>query len=414
MGRAGLLLLVTTLAATACGGSQPAERARSSESDGARTELPASSARASQRPAAPAPREAQSLAGCGQGPVFSVLPLATSDFRSFRPLGFPQPPQHIFGAKHSNFTINLPGEKPVSGLPVRFPSDATVTSIVSTESDQGSGYQLTFFPCREFKSYLFHLGEISPALESALGQSSPKCENFDFGAGGKIRKCTAETRLSVKAGEAAGASDPFAGVDWGGVDYRVTLPFANPTRYDGDFPHMVSPLEYATAEVRALVDRKIGTFDGQVLRTAPPITGSLMQDKVGTAQGNWFTHGSTFMNTQDFGPWLGLLHDHVHPETPIISMGTSVRGMQMGLYTFTPRTSGLNNRDFSEVRSDGAVYCYEGFALGRTASQLNLSTVAGVLLMTMPDPTTLKVELQPGKSCGAGRTMTESASVFER
>jgi len=352
---------------------------------------------------------------CPSGPVFTVLPMDPSDFRAFRPLGFPQPPIHIFGAKHSAFTINLPGQPAVSGRPVRFPSDATVTEIVSTESAAGSGYQVTFAPCRDLKSYLFHLGTIATALENAFKASAPTCQDFDFGAaGGRTRKCSARLSLAVRAGDPVGGSDAFAGVDWGLVDYRVTLPYANPKRYDGDYPHIGSPVDYAAPDVRTQLEARLGSIDASVRRTADPKAGTVMQDVPGTAQGNWFTGDANFMNTTDFGPFLGLLHDFVDPDVPIVSMGTSVRGMSMGIYTFVPRPTGVVNRDFRDVRPDGQTYCYEQFQGGRTRSGLNLATASGVLVMTMPTPTSLRVELQAGPTCASARLPGANAFTFDR
>ena len=59
--------------------------------------------------------QADGLEACRDEPLFDHIPMALEDFRAFRPLGFVSIPIHIFGAKHSNFAINLPDEH-VSGL----------------------------------------------------------------------------------------------------------------------------------------------------------------------------------------------------------------------------------------------------------------------------------------------------------
>src|SRR3989344_5618744 len=53
-------------------------------------------------------RSDSDIPSCYQGPEFNTIPMALSDFRAFRPLGFVAIPIHIFGAKHSNFSIILP------------------------------------------------------------------------------------------------------------------------------------------------------------------------------------------------------------------------------------------------------------------------------------------------------------------
>lgn len=346
-------------------------------------------------------------------PLFSVIPMELGDFRSFRPLGFINPPIHIFGAKHSNFTINLPGETPKTGLLVKFPSDATVTQITTTYGDQGdTGYQVTFYPCEQFKSYLFHLETIADTLAQDIAKDQGKCQEFNFG-NSKTKKCEKKTALKVKAGDPVGTNDRFGGVDWGAVDYRVINKFANPDRYDRDYPSYTSPIAYLTPENKTLMENKLRSLDGSVKRTAEPIYGTIAQDIAGTAQGNWFIGDKSFKNQQDFSPFMALLHDYIDPSQPIISMGNSVTGVKMGLYSFEPQSTGTTNRDFKDIKSDGNVYCFNNFLSGQSVGQLNLSTLNGVLLMQMPNEKTLKVEYQPG-SCGDEFKISTNATTFDR
>lgn len=371
-------------------------------------------------PAAPAQGPSgpqQGLPACPKGALFTTLPMALSDFRAFRPLGFLQPPIHIFGAKHSSFTINLPGES-MSGKLVRFPSNAWVTAIVSTESAQGSGFQLTFYPCRTFKAYFFHLGKLSDALQAAFGASTPNCQVQDFGRE-TIKKCVAVLSHKVKAGSLVGYSDSFAGVDFGALDYAAKPhAFVNPSRYDFDYRYYVSPVPYFAKKPRAQLEKKLGSWDGTVRRTAEPRVGTLLQDVAGTAQGNWFTPGASFMTTFDFSPFLALVHDYVDPKQPIFSMGNSVKGVRLGLYSFVPRSTGLVNRDFDDVKPDGQVYCYEAFLSGTSVGKLGLGSIDGVLLLSMPSAIQLLVERQgaAGAGCESLRpwALSAGATQFER
>lgn len=351
---------------------------------------------------------------CPDGPLFNHMPMELSSFRAFRPLGFFTLPTHIFGTKHSNFAINLPGES-IKGLPVEFPSDAVVTQIVATESDKSKGYQVVFFPCDNFKSYFFHLGMLGPRLEEKMkgvGQSS--CKDFNFGTE-KIKKCELKTELRVSSGELAGLSDGFGGVDFGAVDYRLPpADYANPKRYDGDYPYYTSPVLYFTPELRAKLEDKLRSIDGKVKRTAEPRVGTLLQDVKGTAQGNWFIGDKSFMNTDDLSPFLALAHDYIDPAQPIFSMGTSVKGLASGLYSFTPTASGTINRDFKDVKSDGQTYCYEKFPAGPTAGGQGLTQPGGVIIMAMPSGTQLKVEFKAGTCATVDQTFTQNATMFER
>ena len=95
-------------------------------------------------------------------------------------------------------------------------------------------------------------------------------------------------------------------------------------------------------------------------------------------------------------------------------MGSSVAGLRLGLYAFTPERSGTVNRDFADVRPDGTTYCYERFHSGRTPSALNLASAAGAILLRMPSATTIAVEFQQGATCATARPMGAAAKTFER
>lgn len=276
---------------------------------------------------------------------------------------------------------------------------------------------MTFFPCDNFKSYFFHLGTITEKLSQEFKNGKAACQVIGTGAD-VIKKCQVNTEVKVKSGELAGTNDGFGGVDFGAVDYRLPpADYANPKRYDGDYLHYTSPVLYFTDELKTQLEGKLRSIDGTTLRTADPKIGTLLQDVKGTAQGNWFIGDQSFMNSQDFSPFLALLHDYIDPSQPLFSMGTSVRGLKMGLYGFKPQADGRVNRDFRDVRPDGSIYCFDNFLSGKTAGGLNLSGVDGVLMATMPDDVKLKVE----KAGSAGSTcantpldFTSAATVFER
>ncbi|HJQ08220.1 MAG TPA: hypothetical protein VJ836_01920 [Candidatus Saccharimonadales bacterium] len=353
---------------------------------------------------------------CSDGPLFNHLPMALADFRSFRPLGFVTQPTHIFGAKHSSFTINLPHESK-KGLKVVFPSDALVTAIISTESKRSAGYQMTFYPCSDFKSYFFHLGTISERLQREIKGGKATCQNVGTGEN-LIKKCQVDIEVKVESGELAGTNDGFAGVDFGAVDYRLPpAQYANLKRYDGDYPHYTSPILYFTPTLKSQLESKLRSIDGAVLRTAEPKVGTLLQDIKGTAQGNWFIGDKSFNNSQDFSPFLALLHDYIDPLQPLFSMGTSVKGLNMGLYGFKPRGSGVINRDFKDIKPDGSTYCFDSFLTGKTVGGLNLSAVSGAIIMAMPDESKLKVEKigQAGSSCvNTTLAFSSAATIFDR
>src|SRR3989304_8930256 len=101
---------------------------------------------------------------------------------------------------------------------------------------------------------------------------------------------------------------------------------------------------------------------------------------------------------------------------PIMAIGNSIKGVNMGLYSFRVATDGLVNRDFGEVKADGRTYCYDSFVQGQSAGGMPLGRPSGILLVSMPSDTTLKVELVAGssRSAVANRALTGNATTFER
>ena len=122
-----------------------------------------------------------------------------------------------------------------------------------------------------------------------------------------------------------------------------------------------------------------------------------MQDVPGTAQGNWFT--GSLDRPATWAQEMALVHDHIDPTLAAISIGGTV--MEMGVWLFPPEQAGLINREFSQVKPDGRIYCYQG-ALSSQYGQEN-PEFPGRLLIRMDKPESMSVERQDG-SCqnGAG------------
>jgi len=167
---------------------------------------------------------------------------------------------------------------------------------------------------------------------------------------------------------------------------------------------------------RKALEAKTGHVFGARWRTSEPIGGTYAQDVPGAAQGNWFVPGLSFRTSTDPSPFLGLAHDYVDPTQPMIAIGSSVKGLPMGLYSFSVQRAGSINRDFRDITSDGKIYCYDQFAQGQSHGGLPLRPAAGALLMTLPSPTTLRVEFVAGAACAntVGPAFTASATLYER
>ena len=348
--------------------------------------------------------------------LLDTSPIDTGSFIAFRPLGFLSPPIHMFPAKHSAFSITPPGATAVP-VPVRSPGRVWVTEIwEATFSTGGGNYQIYLYPCVDVRVYFGHLVTLSDRLKGEMDKSPASCNSFQDGTA-VVTTCR-HTNLSVAldSGELMGTGPDSAGVDFGVMDRRRTpAAFVRLDHYDSFYPYWASPLDYFTPTSKATLERKTGHVFGAVFRTASPIGGTFMQDVAGTAQGNWFSPGKYHVNTTDLSPSLGLASDYVDPTQPVMAIGNSIPGLNMGLYSFAPETVGLVNRAFRDVHSDGNTYCYDRFLQGQTTGGLPLTRPNGVVLLTLPTETTLRVQLVAGGSCAAANpVMTGAATAYER
>jgi hypothetical protein len=359
-----------------------------------------------------------SLPGCPDGPLYSVIPMAVDDFLAFRPLGFLSVPTHMFPAKHSSFAMSLPGTE-TPEKPVLFPSDVWVTEIWSYRSANYGGYQIYFQPCDRVRAYFFHLKDISDSLKAAFQAGDKRCADFNDPQG-VIVKCQARVSIKAAAGEPAGVSGDGAGVDFGMADFRIEpTGLVDPNHYPFDYPYYVSPVDYYPPALKAQFEAKLASWDGTIVRTAEPRSGSYRPDIPGAAQGNWFFPGLNMrINSEDMTPHLALVQDYIDPAEPVFAIGTRLAEARMGLYSFAPRDSGLTNRQFRDVTSDGNLYCYDAWKSGRSVGLLPLTRLDGVLLVSMPSETTLRVEKQgsAGATCESAQPwrFTQSAASFER
>lgn len=358
-------------------------------------------------------------APCAPGPLFDQLPMPLSEFRAFRPLGFLSFPIHVVPAWHSSFSRTLPGETRPR-VEVRFPGEATLVSVFAVEflSNGSKGYQLRFAPCDQALAYFNHLATVGARIDAALGATPGDCTEY-FDGSGMVRNCRHAVSLRVGSGEPAGLSDDTSGVDFGMIDYRLPAAgFANPAHYTRDFFYYASPVGYFVPELREALEARLGSYDGSVPRTAEPRGGAHMQDLPGTAQGTWFTPGISFVGSTSEDTMIALAHDYVDPRQPIFSIGARVAGLRAGLAAFVPEPAGRVNRDFAEVRADGETYCYDRFTSGRSVGGVPLGDPGGVLLLSMPTPTTLRIERRgaPGDSCAGvpDWALSGAASNFER
>ncbi len=347
---------------------------------------------------------------------FDTLPIALEDFLAFRPLGFMSAPIHMYPAKHSSFSMTPLGKTPVP-KPVYAPGAGYVYEISQSLLSTGaSGYQVTIHPCNELRLYIGHLASISDKLLTEFNKAPGACHSYFEGTTTFTTCKRDKLKIPVTSGELIATGPNAAGVDFGLLDFRLPpARFINLEHYDTYYPFNVSPLDYFTPTVRAAIESKTGHVFGDRMRTAAPIGGTHMQDIPGRAQGNWFLPDKNHKNTSDVSIFIGLSYDYVDPNEPVMTLGTSVKGAKMGLYSYTPAATGLINRNFKDIEPDGKVYCFENFKKGYTTGGLPLTSPSAVVLMKMSDYSSLKLEYVEQPNCATSlHRMSSAATLFVR
>lgn len=346
--------------------------------------------------------DSSSLPSCGSNySFFTHSPMGESDFDDLTPLGNLNPSGHVFPTDHIYFYL----VNSLAQYNLYSPGNVTVTQINASEhvEDGFTDYSFTFQPCNEFKAQFGHVSALSTKLSQAL--SAPYQWENTYSTGGKTyRNYGKNVSLTISAGEQIGTVGGNAGqnaLDMNAYDTRVTVNFANSSRWSNrDTIHTVCPIDYYSGSLKTTL---MNRFSGHgIKRTIDPVCGTIAQDIAGTAQGVWFVSGTTTFSSED--PHLALAHDNVDPTKPIFSVGTSMSasGLSSATYQFTPQSSGLVNRDFDDITSDGNIYCFEPTYL------------SGKIILQLTNSTTLKIEKQ-ADSCGSGPwSFTSNATTFER
>ncbi len=362
------------------------------------------------------------LPDCGsKTQFFSVPPMNMSDFLGIIPLGNLNPRQHVVPTNHLYFSIrgfnHTQNGWTTAKVPVAAPGNLTLMQISSNNySPVHTDYKLYFAQCSQFSAYYDHVTDLSPDLQALFAPPFDFCQAYSGGSSGV--SCTKFVHIPVQAGEypgtAGGVVNGSIALDFGAVDQRaVPLPFSVPSHYSSDQVQAVCAIDYYTPTMADTLRSRLGSWDGLSRRITPPVCGSIDQDVVGTAQGNWFGPGTVFP-VRDESNAIALVHDNVNASRGVFSIGSYMTnlGFQAGAYYFSPRSSGSVNLDFQYVQP-GQVYCYETGP--QSASGKYPITV---ILVQLLDASTLRIEGLPAStasSCGNGPwVFTANYADFQR
>ncbi len=339
----------------------------------------------------------------------TVLPLNEKDVSLFVNLGHLNPPGHTFPSDHGGFYLK-DWQKKVN---VYSPGTMKITEISTVKHITDGITDYTLGLASEYGSFKVVLGHLSgidaKILTQAPALESGNCENYM--AGGKsYQKCTIQAKIPVQAGEVigvAGGNPGQYGVDFGTFDLNRKFDFATNRFKDYQYPYTVSPLDYFTEEITQKLIPICGDYicGARLIRPIPPIGGTVRYDIAGTTQGLWFKKSApTFPEDVH----LALIFDNVEANLPVFSVGTSINGLNTGVYTFQTKTSGILNRAFKEVGADGQIYRYE-----ITSQCKGVSVPNTIILLKMNSQTELLVECQ-NVTAGPNWQFTAKAVTFER
>lgn len=310
----------------------------------------------------------ETLPDC-DGKLFTVAPVNLNSIYEISPLGSIGPPGHTFPTEHTYWHISATGET-TAMVDLYAPGNVYITEVVSTPEPEITDYTIRFALCKDIHGYYNHVKGISEELKSVLyGIECEKWQSPDNSCSKKL------SNYHVKAGTVIGKVGHIQGnFDVGALDYGVTNKFANQARYKSRTPNIVCPFEYFTPEIKSQIYAK-------VRRTAEPRCGEVMQDIAGTLQGNWFYGEDATAETQ-WEKQLAFVHDPGDPGKATISIAGIIS--EPLEWIFGPKSAGLVDREFSQVKADGNTYCY------------NLAS--GRIVLRMTSATELEIEKQSG-SC---------------
>ncbi len=373
--------------------------------------------------------DVSSLPSCGnKKDFFTALPLAVEDFTTIDPLGLLSPTAHVFPAPHLYFRIKKAGsgsDAPVAKVPLYAPGDMTITRInliqALNKPEFADDAAVHFSSCSEFKAYFDHVVDLAPKLKQAYDSASvDRCYEYTLTYKNGLvdwKKCDKKVNLNVSQGELigyAGGGPAQAVLDLAAYDSRIKPnKYASPTRiFRTELPYNVCPLDYFSSPLSILYRSKLGGYGFSQSNNAiiiSPTCGKVIQDIPGTAKGNWFLPG---IDTTRFGhepPHLALVQGHIDQDVQAFSNGDSTKksGLDFGIYYFTPTNSGFVNRDFSQVKPDGKVYCYN------TKNNYNQDALTTIIIQ-LADSETLKIEGKGATNCGNGPWEFDIPTEFER
>lgn len=334
------------------------------------------------------------------------------------PLGNSNPPGHTFPVDHNYFEGDADGIKhnvyaPGNGIVLGANEE---TGFDANGNIMRQGITVTMGLCKGVEIVIASPGELAPKIKNNIKESEKSCKN----SGGKhegekaITTCTNKLDYSVKAGDIIAITDgkDFPEV-WALDNNKKLSADVDWERYDSNYyPYAFCLFDLYSGTLKEEYYKLFGRYeparqkddDGKSIQSGPiftprtikPLCGQTIQNIVGTIQGDWFglPKGSDSFPGNNIGD-LALIHDNLDPTIGKIVVAGNVS--TAGVVQFVPFNSGSINREFSQVKADNQLYCYQD----DPNVQMGGFKITGKFLIQLLDDHHLKIENQSG-SCQTG------------
>ena len=345
---------------------------------------------------------------CTSETFFIASPLNIDDISSIVALGNLNPPGHVFPTDHIYFYIaRTEGSDHPHVVPLYSPGNLTINMINASEHVNAgfTDYSISLQPCEHITVVLGHVSSLSVEIFGDTSSFNEWNLDNEYSTGGETyRRWRKECNIKVTAGQvlgtAGGNSNQWA-LDLGVYDLRhIQESVANLQRWSKSwYLYAVDPL--TCFEKGPVLEQLLKHVDRELAEGDSLPFGTVLQDIPGTAQGCWFFSGASDTYPED--PHLALVHSNIYPSRAVLSIGTSVPNLDSDTYEFLPRDSGLLNRDFKEITSDGQIHGFQ------------VDQFDGVIILQMVDDETIWIEALEDATLNPARwAFSENKVMFKR
>lgn len=300
--------------------------------------------------------------------LFDAWPIKAADLAGIEPLGhmngehiLPNQADHVYLQAKSSATTA-----------VYAPGDATLLQVNEQTGIAGgdtgtNSVKLYFSPCKSVM-FVLQLSALSPQIKQALSSVQPSGTQ----TGATVKNTVyGPLTIPITSGEELGTVVGYNGyggeADFGAADVRTSpLQFIDQGEATGmladSYLHAVCPLDYFGSSLKATLYSMLTIKNAGA--NGIPACGAVMQDKAGTAQGNWYDKSAATPAYQGINEsaLLAIVHSNLDASQGVVSVGTAlIPSAYLGTQLiFQPKSSGYINREPSQITPDGHVYCFDG------------------------------------------------------